>query len=201
MPSADHLTEETLYTWLDRENKPEGRRRVAAHLSACPECAARLEAVRALYAGIRDIPTAPLPRDLQEMVLAEIRPESDPVLNPASPYLPLAALLQFGAAVAILVLAAIQFGAEFDGVAAALLEMPETWFGFVAGWAKAIEVFLSGWAAVYELIPSAPELTAIDPALVFDVSRSLLPIVIASGLLWLVGNGILIQGLRSRSVE
>ena len=50
----DHLPDELLLRYLDRELDPELAREFEAHVSACAECGARLDALRAVSLAIDD---------------------------------------------------------------------------------------------------------------------------------------------------
>ncbi|MDP1735727.1 MAG: zf-HC2 domain-containing protein [Sulfuritalea sp.] len=68
-PSAMHAPDlPELSAYLDRELDADGRQRVAAHLAACPVCAARFAELQALSAGFRALPVEALGFDLAGVV-------------------------------------------------------------------------------------------------------------------------------------
>ena len=88
-PTSDHPSDTILNEYLDMVLPPETRAEVETHLAACSDCAARLTALRALFASLKSLPELPLQRDLTPDVLAAIQPTAAP-----SPALRLAAVFQ-----------------------------------------------------------------------------------------------------------
>jgi hypothetical protein len=143
-----------------------------------------------LFAEIAALPPEPLPNDLRSSVLAAIQPSAEIPPERTPSILGAAAFLQFAAAIAILALAGILFGADIDQTAARLLETFEMW-----------TASFTAWMATFENLPPLPEFPHINAEELLDLTVSFLPIVLSGGLLWLVGNGILIRSLSSRSAR
>jgi len=56
MHLTDHVTDMQLNEYLDNESTPAGRAEIELHLSSCDECAARLTALKSLFAEIESLP-------------------------------------------------------------------------------------------------------------------------------------------------
>ena len=69
---SGHATAESLSLYLDAALPVGERRRLAAHLDACPECRQRLEGLRRVVTGLGRLPTAAPPEDLAARVRREI---------------------------------------------------------------------------------------------------------------------------------
>ncbi|NOX60513.1 MAG: hypothetical protein GXP42_00970, partial [Chloroflexi bacterium] len=94
-----HPSEHLLHAYLDEELAPEEQAQIAAHLAACPVCAARLHELQALFITLESLPEAPLARDLSPTVLRRIRPATA-----ASPRLRWIVGLELAAAFSILII-------------------------------------------------------------------------------------------------
>lgn len=99
MQQSDHISDVQLNEYLDGESMEHAS--IEAHLSSCGECAARLTALRALFAEIESLPELELSRDLAA------RFTSTQIPLPQLPrWLTLTAVLQAGLAVIAIILAA-----------------------------------------------------------------------------------------------
>lgn len=168
-----HLTDEHLNEYLDGEIAE--RARVESHLAECADCAARLTALRTLFAEIESLPELELTRPLAA------RFALTPRLPPQLPrWLTLTAFLQTALAVIAIVLIA-----PFATNLLPAIRMPsitETVIQLQSQWIALLETFTA-----YQL-PTLPQLPAIE------VSSLMLALTLASvSILWLVGNGLLLR--------
>lgn len=86
-----HLADETLNEYLDGALAAQQQADLTAHLARCPACAARLEALRALFARLQALPAASLTRDLAPAVLQAwplTQPGTPPGVHPPRRFLP-----------------------------------------------------------------------------------------------------------------
>jgi anti-sigma factor RsiW len=75
MRNDEHLSEETLDSYLDGELDANEHSRIEAHLETCAACCAELEALQELFAALKELEISPVPApDLVPSVLARIRP-------------------------------------------------------------------------------------------------------------------------------
>ena len=68
----DHLSDASIYEYLDDALQKPERARVTAHLSQCEACANRLTQARALFQALDELPDVELQRDLAPGVLETI---------------------------------------------------------------------------------------------------------------------------------
>lgn len=68
-----HLSTERLSLYLDAALEPPARRRLEAHLGACPRCRHRLAGLERVVAGLRQLPAAVPPPDLAARIGREIK--------------------------------------------------------------------------------------------------------------------------------
>ncbi|MBI3241993.1 MAG: zf-HC2 domain-containing protein, partial [Chloroflexi bacterium] len=68
-----HLDDIAFNEYLDSALDPARHAEVEAHLAACPDCAARLAGLRALFAALESLPDVPLERDLSSSVVTALR--------------------------------------------------------------------------------------------------------------------------------
>src|SRR5688572_17009003 len=106
MSNAAHLDDVLLNEYLDAALAPATRTEVETHLAHCPDCAARLMDLRALFADLEALPDLRLERDLTPTVLAVLHRRSQPQPLTASPILGLIFALQAVFAISLLGLAA-----------------------------------------------------------------------------------------------
>jgi hypothetical protein len=176
MPLTDHVTDVRLNEYLDNETTPDGRVQIESHVSACDECAARLTALKTLFAEIESLPELELSKPLAAPFT---RPSSLPV--PQLPrWLTLTATLQAaGALIALLVagpfVANMLPAVEMPSLTTIILQLQSQWMV----WLDLLATFQ---------IPALPELPELE------ISRLMLTLILAgASLLWLVGNGLLLR--------
>jgi len=174
MRLADHLTDVQLNEYLDNESAE--RAQIESHLAECADCAARLTALRTLFAEIESLPELELTQSIAARVSL---PSSLPV--PQLPaWLTLTAALQ-----AIVALIALIFAAPFIASLVPAIETPSL--------TQTLIQLQTQWAAWLDLLssfhfPTLPKIPA------FDISSLVIAITIASvSMLWLVGSGLLLR--------
>ncbi len=69
----NHLDDSIINEYLDSALEPVRRAEVESHVAVCPDCAARLAELRALFAALESLPDVPLERDLSSAVMELIR--------------------------------------------------------------------------------------------------------------------------------
>src|SRR5262245_41052408 len=77
-----HLADDLLNEYLDDALGPAARAAADAHRSTCPNCAARLACLIAVFSGLAELPPAPLGRDLRAGVMAVVRAQRPLILRP-----------------------------------------------------------------------------------------------------------------------
>jgi len=157
------------------DNEIQDRARVELHLSSCEECAARLTALKTLFAELDSLPELTLSRDLA----APFTRESNlPAQLPR--WLTLTASLQ--AAVALL---AIIIAMPFVANLLSAIEMP-----FYTDVFLQIQLQWTAWLDTFSQIqiPTLPEIPVIE------LSSLAITLTLAGvSMLWLVGNGLLLR--------
>ncbi len=177
-----HLTESLLNEYLDETLDDEARCEAEAHLASCADCQAKANTLRRTFDVLAALPEEPLGHDLSRDVLARIPAQHNPRIWRLALGAQAAAagiLLAFG--YATLAKAAAHFADEAIGVI-----LPST--------ARLIQTITHAWAVM------------IRP-LSFDLSWSFnmpdfptmgwLALIISAGVLWLVGNTLLILPRKS----
>lgn len=81
--STDHLATEAVAAYVDGELPMKAHLRAASHLSACPQCAAEVDAQRQACAALRESRPVSMPSTL--MGLLSAIPQSAPPESPESP--------------------------------------------------------------------------------------------------------------------
>jgi hypothetical protein len=191
-----HLTDDLLNEYLDEALPADAHAGATAHLAGCPECAARLESLRALFATLAALPEAPLPRDLSAGVLSRL-PQSQPEMLPALNWVFAAQAI---AAIGLLAIAAPFVVTSLAGSTLVSAGLPVSQFltdlvaGLQAQWMSLLGAF-GQWLGQTVLGIRA------TTAPLASVSSVLLGVVAAGlGLLWLIGNGVLLRStLTTRS--
>ena len=189
-----HLTDETLNEYLDLALDLAAHDAAAAHLTSCAACATRLEALRAVFSGLADLPPAPLQRDLRAGVMAAVRAQRPaplrPIADPKQPAFRLIFAVQVLAALALLAFAwpflaglahperLLGSGLSTDTIAPGLAS---AWVSFSGLWPA-----LQRWLATAVTQPDVP-LAAWLPPLAATL------VLVAGGLLWLLGNALLLR--------
>lgn len=180
---TEHLPDELLNEYLDGFLSASQTDEVETHLATCADCAARADSLRALFTTLDDLPDLPLNKDFSKSVLRAIRPE---VVLPR-PWkwavwgqLALAALL---IAVSLPTLLQTEWLARL--IPTPDFPAPLTQLGaFFEQFTETATQTVSQWLAGFQTLQS--------PSLPVSLSV-LLPILLATGLLWLVGNGLLLK--------
>ncbi len=172
-----HLTDDQLNEYLDDESAD--RAQIELHLSSCGECAARLDALRNLFAEIESIPDLTLSRDLA----TPFKRQSSPLYQ-LPRWLTLTTALQ--GAIALIIIA-------FTAPLVLQLISPYTSALQTPSFADVFLLLQSQWMVWLNTfsqvqIPTLPEIP------VFDLSSLVIVIlVIGISTLWLVGNGLLLR--------
>jgi anti-sigma factor RsiW len=175
-----HLSDETLNEYLDAALDVAQQAEAQAHLNACPACAARLTQFESLFARLESLPDQTLARDLTPAVVAQLE---RPAVLPG--YLRWLGLFQLATAGLALALGGQLIRVNFP------LEVPFEFPALAAGF--------SGLAAAgLNLANSLPRFSFEIPSPGFDLPATTLAIAIVSvSVLWLAGNGLLLNP-RSR---
>jgi hypothetical protein len=176
-----HLTDEQLNEYLDDEIRD--RAQVEMHLSSCAECAARLTALRALFAEIESLPEVALTRDLAWRAAPLARRLNNPGVLPR--WFTLTVGLQAAAALAAIILAA-PFAIDFASSFLPVLQTPSLTELFF----QAQSLWISWLDTLSQLqLPTVPELpVALEPSGLY-----LMLALTGSAVVWLVGNSILLK--------
>ncbi|HNB53385.1 MAG TPA: zf-HC2 domain-containing protein [Anaerolineales bacterium] len=180
---TEHLPDELLNEYLDGYLSASQTDDVETHLATCATCAARADSLRALFTTLDDLPDLPLNKDFSKSVLRAIRPE---VVLPR----PWKWAVWGQLALAALLLALTLPTLSQNDWLSRLIQTPD----FPAP--------LTQLGLFFEQFTEAITQTAIQvqkglqafqtPNLPVSLSV-LLPILLATGLLWLVGNGLLLK--------
>ena len=176
-----HLTDDQLNEYLDNESAE--RAQIDLHLASCSECAARLTALKTLFAELDSLPELELTHSIREASLWDaarfITTPNLPV--PQLPrWLTLTATLQ-----AALALIALIVAAPFVASLVPEFQMPSFTDVFIqvqSQWTAWLDTL-----ANYQL-PYPPRLPPLE------ISSLMLTLTLAgASLLWLVGNGVLLR--------
>lgn len=168
-----HLTDEELNEYLD--NEIQDRARFELHLSSCEECAARLTALKTLFAELDSLPELTLSRDLA----APFTPSpSLPAQLPRS--LALTVTLQAAIALIAIIIAApfltnLLPAIQTPSLTDALLQLQSQW---------------TAWPDTFSQIqiPPLPEIPIIELS-----GLAITLTLTGASMLWLVGNGLLLR--------
>ncbi len=188
-----HLADDGLFEYLDQELSPESRQKIETTLAECAECQERLLEIRRLFGEIESLEAIDLERDLVSAVMVRVPGETGFRTLPN-----LSASLSLQSLVAVLILAA--------SLPALLQQASIT---ELAGMVQVnnrllLETLQGGLAAVMEIVTQLR--VGLEAVLSETVALQtgpielvlILPLLISTGLLWLVGNGILLRNLSSR---
>jgi anti-sigma factor RsiW len=169
-----HLTDDQLNEYLDNESSE--RVQIEAHLSTCDECAARLTALKTLFAEIESLPEL----ELTHSLTARFTPTPSLPVGQLPTWLTLTATLQ-----AVLALIAVIFAAPFVTKLLPVVQMPSPTDIFLQlqsqwiAWLDALSVFQ---------LPTLPQIPTLE------ISSLVLALTLAGvSMLWLVGNGLLLR--------
>ena len=173
MHLTDHISDVQLNEYLDYESTE--RAQIEAHLSACDECAARLTALKTLFAEIESLPEL----ELTHSLAARFTPT--PSLQPQLPtWLTLTATLQAALALITLIIAApfvtnLLPSIELPSLTDIFLQLQSQW----TVWLDLLSTFQ---------LPTLPQLPALE------ISSLMLTLTLAGvSILWLIGNGLLLR--------
>ncbi|MGH2522216.1 MAG: anti-sigma factor family protein [Anaerolineales bacterium] len=184
-----HFDDAALNEYLDFALPPARHAEVDAHLAACPECAARLAELRALFVALETLPDAPLERDLSRPVVAALRPQRAKTEPLAAPLFRLVFAAQAAAAVVLIGLSWPVLAANFQLAAlspliAQVVRVAVSTANSTAGrWQAALD----SAQRLIQAGPQWPQLPAF-PAVGWGLCLA------AVALLWLLGNGLLLRG-------
>lgn len=183
----NHLSDEQLNLYLDEQLEAAERTLIEGHLATCPACQAALARLHSLFLTLEALPTAPLPFDLTEAVLAQL--PASPAPRPA-PLLRLALVAQ----VALIVLLAWGLAPlSLPRLPVVLPPLPSVeGAALVAGWlahGQAVGARLAGLGdiLVFPLLPLAPAEWALLLAALFVI--------------WLLGNRWLLHLPSARPIN
>ena len=168
-----HLTDDQLNEYLDNES-PE-RAQIDLHLASCADCAARLTALRTLFAELDSLPEV----ELTHSIAARL--SSTGQLTPQLPrWLTLTAALQAAFALIALILAA-----PFVMTLLPVIETPS--------FTEILIQFQTQWLSLLDLITNyqLPAIPSLPPLQIPTLTLSLT--LAGASLLWLVGNGLLLR--------
>lgn len=172
-----HLSDETLNEILDHALAPRQRAGVESHLAACPECAARLDEVRALFAELDSLPELALNVDFAPAIVARLE-QSAPIPRPVRW---LTAAQALGAILAGILAWPL---AETILQPLKLPSLTEILAGATSSWLQ---------ASADLRLPNLTDLTFQAPTLGLDLTSTSLTIAIVGvSVLWLAANGLLL---------
>jgi hypothetical protein len=187
----NHVPDQELQLYLDGELAEQRRLSLESHLAACEACSQRLGIWRDLFDQLERLPELPLERDLAELVQAKIQ-------SPRSARVQWLIWLVQGAAIVLL----LAFGSAWvrQGWRQISDQVP---FWRITQWLEG--ALLSAMVLLQE---AEGLLASIGPALVPSISDwAVFPsteawiwvLLIGGGLLGIIGNRVLLRGVRSGS--
>jgi len=170
---TDHISDVQLNEYLDNESA--ARAQIETHLSSCAECAARLTALKTLFAEIESLPELELTQPLSARFLPT------PSLSPQLPrWLTLTATLQ-----AALALITVIVAAPFISRLLPVIQMPSLTDLFL--------LLQSQWTVWLDTL-STFQLPTLPQIPTLEISSLVLALTLAGvSMLWLVGNGLLLR--------
>ncbi len=181
---TEHLPDDLLNEYLDGYLSASQTDTVETHLATCAGCAARAQSLRVLFTTLDDLPDLPLNKDFSKSVLRAVRPEvalPRPWKWAVWGQLALTALLIALALPTILQsewITALHLSPDF-------FPEPLTNASVVFNeFTQTISQTVAQGMARFQALQS--------PNLPFSINV-LIPILLATGLLWLVGNGLLLK--------
>lgn len=180
---SDHLNDTLLNEYLDGYLSAAQTAEVETHLATCAECAARAESLQVLFATLDDLPDVPLNKDFSNSVLRALRPE---VVLPRPWKWAVWGQLILAALLIILTLPTLtrtEWLMQLIQTPAFPNPLPQTGL-FLEQFTETVNQTANQFfEALHEV-----------KALSFPLSLGVLPpILLATGLLWLVGNGLLLK--------
>jgi Putative zinc-finger len=191
MSNTDHLNDQTLNEFLDGALSSRALAAAQQHLKDCEVCARRLGEISDIFAMLEGLPEDPLRRDLSSGIVEAIRMrEASPKRTSWKPNLGLGLGLA-AETLAALALLALAWSEAQSWLA--LVPLPD----FTGPFSTALEgvgVFLSALFASpdpFGLGTLPAMITA--PTIPWASVSSLITLLAASTLVWLLGNGLLIR--------
>ncbi len=176
-----HLTDDQLNEYLDNESAE--RAQIDLHLASCSECAARLTALKTLFAELDSLPELELTHSIREASLWDaarfITTPNLPV--PQLPrWLTLTASLQ-----AVLALITLIVAAPFVANLLPAIETPSLTVMLIQ-----LQAQWTTWLDVLSTL-QLPQFPQLPP---LEISSLMLTLTLAgASVLWLVGNGLLLR--------
>jgi predicted anti-sigma-YlaC factor YlaD len=187
-----HLDETGLNEYLDGALPQPARQEAEAHLAACPQCAARLRELQAVFIALETLPETPLARDLSAGVVARLPAGQAPVLGRG--------LTWALAAQAVLAIGCLIFAWQFAdftpvsqavaGLQGSLVEaLRSAWANLSAQGQADLASLAQNWSENLAAARTLTEPLGIWPATAWSAGLA------ALGLLWLAGNGLVLRRL------
>ena len=183
--SDPHLSDEMIYEYLEGRLNPENSAEVERHRTICEPCSARWLMFERLFNDLENLPDMPLNKDFSDPVLKALRPS---LTLPRTWGWALAGQIALTGVVLVLALPFL---------------LQSEWFQTVGGLGEDLSSqLLNHWAALFgqgkEFLTgfTDPLAKLIDNLQNPNLSLSILPLIpvlIATGVLWLVGNGLLLR--------
>ncbi len=173
----EHLSPESIYSYLDHELPVDDRRRVEAHLAQCVDCRLLLAGARDLFQSIAEVPEQPLKVNLRPRVMQAIRP--------ATRWWPSLAVAQLLAALAVAVGLLLGLGSTTVSMR-------------VTGTAQQLGPALE--SAVQAGLRSAASATSTLPNIRFEAGLpTVWTIAVVALACWALGNGLVLRRVTKRS--
>ena len=168
-----HLTDDLLNEYLDNETTE--RAQIEAHLASCGECAARLTALKTLFAELDSLPELELTHSIAARFTRDVN------LTPQLPrWLTLTASLQ-----AVLALITLIVAAPFVANLLPAIETPSLTVMLIQ-----LQAQWTTWLDVLSTL-QLPQFPQLPP---LEISSLMLTLTLAgASVLWLVGNGLLLR--------
>ena len=169
-----HLTDDQLNEYLDHETTE--RTQIETHLVSCDECAARLTALKTLFAEIEALPEL----ELTHSVAARFTPTPSLPVPQLPTWLTLTATLQAALALVAAILAApfitkLMPVVHTPSLTEIFLQLQTQW----TAWLDTLSTFR---------LPTLPQLPVLElPSLFLALTLA------GVSMLWLVGNGLLLR--------
>jgi hypothetical protein len=177
----NHLDDTILNEYLDSTLSPSHSAEVETHLAACPECAAGLAALRAVFVSLSAMPELALERNLAPAILAAIQKKPAPSHRAAAPQQP-HPLLKFAfASQAILTLLALILATQLipSDLLTSNIQYP----------ILNIQSLISTQSVQFPITNyQFPIINLQSP-----ISNYQLPLLALAALLFIVGNGVLLR--------
>lgn len=183
----NHLSDSQLNEYLDHALTAAEARQVEAHLHTCRDCQIRMTDLQHLFSRLMDLEEVPLPRDLAALVLNKLPHQTKSAWTPA-----LAA--QLGAVLGVLAWLSWQIAGRVQFPNFRVLQIPPWTFPAMESLVPAVnlsEVPVRISLTLPQLTLSLPNLPALPIA---ASAAEITAIGIASLLIWLAGNVILLRG-------